>query len=97
MGLCHPESAHHQDLTTALVMLENGKVFHPHPSLGRAWLKPLEDELLLWTGHDDDVADQVDVLAYAAMEATSGFKEIFMKEPFWRDSPTRNYRDGLFY
>ena len=24
----------------------------------------------MWTGHPDDVADQVDVLAYAAWEAT---------------------------
>ena len=74
--------------TKALVALENGKVFHPHPTLGKAWLKPLEDELLLWTGHTDDVADQVDVLAYAAMEADSSFKNVVhLKEAFWRYDP----------
>ena len=33
-------------------------------------MKDLETELLLWDGSDDAQADQVDVLAYAAMEAT---------------------------
>ena len=54
----------------ALVLMEQGKVYHPEPGPLCPWLKDLEDELLLWTGADDDVADQVDCLAYAAMEAT---------------------------
>ena len=54
--------------TKAIVMYEQGKVYHPQAG-STNWLKPLEDELLMWTGHDDDVADQVDILSYAAMDA----------------------------
>ena len=54
----------------ALALMEQGKVYHPETGPEYPWLKTLEDELLLWTGADDDVADQVDCLAYAAMEAT---------------------------
>ena len=54
--------------TTALVKFEQGKIYFPRTA---PWLKDFEDELLLWSGADDDVADQVDVLAYAAMEVGS--------------------------
>ena len=56
--------------TKALVLMEQGKVYHPETGPEYPWLQTLEDELLLWTVADDDVADQVDCLAYAAMEAT---------------------------
>ena len=66
--------------TKALVMMEQAKVYHPeagsmvkdpqgiaHPT--KNWLRDLENELLMWTGHTDDTADQVDILSYAGMDA----------------------------
>lgn len=62
----------------ALVLYEQGKIYHPEPGPNYPWLRDLENELLMWTGHDDDTADQVDVIAYAAMEATS---QAFLDSP----------------
>ncbi len=45
-------------------MLEQGQVFLPQA--GPAWLDPLEQEWLSWTGHPNDAADQIDPAAYAA-------------------------------
>jgi predicted phage terminase large subunit-like protein len=46
-----------------IAMMERGEVFFPRQG---AWRETLDSELLHWTGHPDDAADQIDVLAYAA-------------------------------
>jgi predicted phage terminase large subunit-like protein len=50
---------------TALNLLERGEVYLPESA---PWREALEDELLTWTGHKEDPADQIDTLSYAAME-----------------------------
>jgi len=46
-------------------MLAAGQVFLPKGN--NHWLLPYEQELLAWTGHADDTADQIDASSYAAM------------------------------
>lgn len=55
--------------TDLLNMLDRGQVFLPQNE--NSWRSALEAEWLSWQGLDTDVADQVDVSAYAAMEAMS--------------------------
>ncbi|MEW4452080.1 hypothetical protein AB1L30_05280 [Bremerella sp. JC817] len=45
--------------------LSRGEIFLPKHN--NQWLLPYEQELLGWTGHEDDVADQVDISSYAAI------------------------------
>ncbi|MBI1249062.1 hypothetical protein GC197_14620 [bacterium] len=45
--------------------LSRGEVFFP--KLNNTWLLDYEQELLAWTGHEDEVADQIDISSYAAM------------------------------
>lgn len=53
--------------TIAQLKAKTGGVWLPEGSL---WLKDLEDELFTWTGHIQDVADQIDTLSNAANEAS---------------------------
>ena len=48
------------------VKLERGEIWFPTSA---PWLSALESELLSWTGHPHEVADQVDAMAYAVLEA----------------------------
>lgn len=78
--------------------MEKGCVFYPHHE--PAWLKPYVNELIGWTGHPDDISDQIDMSAYAA-------QEVFVAEPpIWsplyfginfrhNDLPTNADRWGL--
>lgn len=51
--------------------LERGEVFLPLRN--NDWLPDLEAEWLSWTGHEDEVADQIDPAAYAAiLDNTAG-------------------------
>lgn len=45
-------------------MLESERVYFPQQA---PWLKDLESELLQWSGHQDDVTDQLDCMAYAGL------------------------------
>jgi len=47
--------------------LAAGQVYLPKNN--NAWLPAFEQELLSWTGHQDDIADQVDTSSYAALIA----------------------------
>ena len=53
--------------TAAQLRAEQNTIFLPSFA---PWIKALEDELFMWTGHPDDPDDQVDVLSSAANEAS---------------------------
>jgi len=53
--------------TPLVLMMERGEVALP---LDAPWLEVYEQELFSWTGHPDEVGDQVDMSAYAAIEAS---------------------------
>lgn len=53
--------------TTLLQALERGEVALPSSA---PWLDAYESEVYQWTGHPDEVSDQVDMSAYAAIEAS---------------------------
>lgn len=64
----HPRSADKLvRATDAMVRMEQGKVFLPEDA---PWLEACEAELFTWTGHKEEPADQIDTLAYAAMEVS---------------------------
>lgn len=65
---------------TALNMLERGEVYLPRTA---TWLKDLEDELLTWTGNSKEQADQIDTLAYAAMEAGKNTHAVIETAPIF--------------
>lgn len=52
----------------AQVRAEQGKVFLPRD--GKAWLKPLNDEVFTWTGHPHEQADIIDTFSNACHEVT---------------------------
>lgn len=54
-------------------MLSEGRVFLPQ--YNNDWLLPYEQELLAWTGHEDDIADQVDISSYAALVCQTGVSQ----------------------
>lgn len=47
---------------------EQGGFYLPDAAIGKAWRDDLLNELLLWTGHPDETADQIDACAYACRE-----------------------------
>ena len=53
--------------TQLLQALERGEFALPYSA---PWLETYESECFTWTGHPDEVSDQVDVTAYAAIEAS---------------------------
>jgi hypothetical protein len=60
-----------------LIKFEDGQVFLPRYE--NSWRVHFERELLAWTGHPDEPADQIDAAAYAArvgQEQTSGILRI---------------------
>lgn len=56
--------------TDLLNMLERGDVYLPKYDAG--WRPALEAEWLSWQGLDEDTNDQIDMAAYAAMDARKG-------------------------
>lgn len=57
--------------TKLLNMLEKGRVFLPSKDwMVDQWISEIESEWLSWKGHPDEVCDQVDAAAYAAIIAT---------------------------
>jgi len=63
--------------------LERGEVFLPR--INNDWLGNLESEWLSWTGLPEEVSDQIDAAAYAAMEASSGAGgTVQIENVFWR-------------
>jgi len=50
-----------------IMKMERGDVFFPRDV---AWVPGLEQEMLAWTGHEREPADQIDAAAYAAIVAT---------------------------
>jgi hypothetical protein len=50
----------------AQIRSERGRIWLPESA---AWLSDLEDELFSWTGHPNEVNDQIDILASGASEA----------------------------
>jgi phage terminase large subunit-like protein len=50
--------------TPAANRMEQGMIFFPEEA---AWLRDVEDEVFIWTGHPAEPADCIDTLAYAAM------------------------------
>ncbi len=55
--------------TDAMIRMEQGRIWLPEPP-GPAWLQPLEEELFTWTGDPLMTDDQIDVLAYAALDVS---------------------------
>jgi predicted phage terminase large subunit-like protein len=53
--------------TDACNRMERGMIWLPQTA---PWLEDLEAELFTWTGHPHEQDDQIDVLAYAAMEVS---------------------------
>ena len=53
--------------STLLHRLERGEVYLPREEF--PWRQDFQTELLAWSGHSDDVNDQVDAAAYAAILA----------------------------
>jgi len=61
--------------------LERGEIFLP--KYDNDWLPDLESEWLAWTGLPDEVSDQVDVAAYAAMHTQrSDHRAVRIERPF---------------
>lgn len=72
--------------TDACNRMERGMIWLPQTA---PWLEDLEAELFTWTGHPHEQDDQIDVLAYAAMEisreaAYSKSEEYVPKNPLLR-------------
>ena len=53
--------------TDAINRMERGKIWLPEQA---PWLEDCETELFTWTGHPMEQADQIDTLAYAALEVS---------------------------
>lgn len=64
-----------------LTRLSRGEVRLPREPL--PWLMDLESEWLHWTGVPDQVSDQIDAAAYAAMVAEEQNLKRVVVEPFW--------------
>jgi predicted phage terminase large subunit-like protein len=62
-----------------IVRLERGEVFVPRGST--PWIAPLESEWLGWTGGKDEVCDQIDAAAYAAIIADERQHSVIKAEP----------------
>ena len=61
--------------TDACNRMERGKIWLPERTplehmQGGDWLDDCQAELFTWTGHPKEQADQIDTLAYAALELT---------------------------
>jgi hypothetical protein len=50
----------------AIMMGENYRIYLPDDTMDVPWLEPLTQQLLSFTGQDDDHEDMVDALSYAA-------------------------------
>jgi predicted phage terminase large subunit-like protein len=58
-----------QNSITAQVRMEQGRVFFPRDG-DCEWIKKVKNEIFIWTGHPNEVDDQVDVLSNAAQMVT---------------------------
>ncbi len=66
-----------------ITKLERGEVLLP--KYDNDWLPDLEAEWLAWTGLDDEVSDQIDVAAYAAMQCEKNLGNVVpIQQVFWR-------------
>lgn len=82
---------------------ERGQIYLPHHSDPQAgsWLSKYENELYTWTGHPNQVADQVDVSSYAAICVSTEFASAEFQEsqnvaPTWQESGYRSFGiDGM--
>jgi predicted phage terminase large subunit-like protein len=87
--------------TQALIRAEAGQIILPRQA---AWVEPFLEELVQFTGQDDPHDDQVDVLAYAALEMGNRFEVPKVEEPerltLWQKlarGPSESHRrHGLF-
>ena len=58
-----------------LTMIDKGQFYLPNVSTvegAAGWMPEFESELLSWTGHPDETADQIDVCSHAAYQVKSG-------------------------
>lgn len=55
--------------TDAMVRMEQGRIWFPEPP-GPQWLERLEAEVFTWTAHPRETDDQIDALAYGAMDVS---------------------------
>jgi predicted phage terminase large subunit-like protein len=55
--------------TDAQVRMEQGRIWLPEPP-GDLWVETFENELFTWTGHPHQTDDQIDALAYGAMDVS---------------------------
>jgi len=65
----HPHGDKLVRATDAMIRMEQGRIWLP-AAPGPAWLQPLEEELFTWTGDPLTTDDQIDVLAYAALDVS---------------------------
>lgn len=66
-----PEMTKHDKLmnsTVAQLKAQNGMLWLPKQA---HWLEDLEDEIFTWTGHQNDVCDQIDTMSTACNEASN--------------------------
>jgi phage terminase large subunit-like protein len=54
--------------TNAMLLAEKGRIWLPQSTLGLPWLKDIEEELFIWTGHVQQADDIVDTLSYAGLD-----------------------------
>lgn len=94
--------------TDAANRMEKGQIYFPTPgnSDGKAeqWLDALEAEVFTWTGHKEETADQIDVLAYAALEVSriagaseSEFPADAMPAAYDMPTPTWGKKNNPFF
>ena len=74
----------------AITLYSNGRIYHPNG--GAAWLDDFESELTHWAGRDSDVADQVDVAAYAARHCLAARHSSSSAAPSFTPSPLKGLR-----
>jgi predicted phage terminase large subunit-like protein len=55
--------------TDAMIRMEQGRIWFPEPP-GDHWLEKLEAEVFTWTAHPQETDDQIDALAYGAMDVS---------------------------
>lgn len=79
---CRPLSHEGKDkLTRAATLLNELSQGRVYLARDAAWRDDLEAELLAWTGHPDEQADQIDAAAYAAREAFRNQGAIVLARP----------------
>ncbi len=79
--------------TTLQTMMEDGRLFLPYAE--NSWLPDFEDEILGWTGNEDETSDQIDVGSYAALVATKEIAHTIMQGSGWM--PKRSNRISPVY